>query len=409
MSDDLAQSLRIATGAGDGLRVTVLAEGDTAPVEHEFKYPFVVIGRGEGCDVLLPNPRVSFRHAYLQVIEGRVFCVDLASRNGVTWPDGPRKFGWVAPGVPIQIGPYMLHVVGDEAKDNSLREALADLNPLERYRGQAGPMPKVDLEFRYETANQPTWSVNRLLTLIGRSPMCKLRFETPMVSAVHCGLLLTGQGLWAIDLLGRGGTKVDGQNVRAIPLESGSEVSFGRFQIGVFYEEPVDIAVTDRLTDNAAEAETSMDDLESPFLQDAPVPDTAPAAPRGASAKPEGLEWLGTVFKVEEVADTLIVSPMVDGCGFRYQQLHIEANSLQRKFDEKRYGNLVVDLHNLNYFGSELIGVLIRLARTVSDAKGRAAFCSPSPRMLEVLEGMRLSKLWPIFGSREEAIKHIKG
>src|SRR5579862_4266182 len=105
MSDDLAQSLRIATGAGDGLRVTVLAEGDTAPVEHEFKYPFVVIGRGEGCDVLLPNPRVSFRHAYLQVIEGRVFCVDLASRNGVTWPDGPRKFGWIAPGVPIQIGP----------------------------------------------------------------------------------------------------------------------------------------------------------------------------------------------------------------------------------------------------------------------------------------------------------------
>src|SRR3984957_21138429 len=130
MPDDWAQSLRVATGAGDRFRITVASKGDTAPIEHEFKYPYAVVGRGEGCDIVLPAHQVSFRHAYFQVIEGQVFCVDLASRNGVAWPDGPRKYGWVPPNVPIDIGPYLLRVVCDDAP-KAAQDALADLNPLE--------------------------------------------------------------------------------------------------------------------------------------------------------------------------------------------------------------------------------------------------------------------------------------
>ncbi len=407
MPDDSIQFLRAATGAEEPLRLSV-ARGDGAPSEHEFQYPYVVLGRGEGCDLLLPDSKISFRHAYFQIIEGRVFCVDLASRNGVLWADGPRKYGWVTPGEPIQIGSYIVRVVGDERRDRSLQEALADLNPFERYRGQAGPMPKVDVEFRYEAANQPTWSVNRLLTLLGRSALCKLRFDAPTVSAVHCSLLLTRHGLWAIDLLGRGGTKVDGTNIRAVRLESGNEITVGKFQIGVFYEEPADVPLSDRLTDNAAEAETSMEDLESPYLQDTPIPETAVQIPPDGPPSPGPLDWLGTVFKIERDGPTLVVIPVVDGCGFRYQQLHLEANSLQRKFDTRLFANLAVDLSQLNYFGSELIGVLIRLARSVSNNGGRAAFCGASTRMLEVLEGMRLTKLWPMFNTREEALAHLR-
>jgi anti-anti-sigma factor len=408
MSDELAQQLRAATNAAERFQISVIGEDSVAPVVHEFNYPYVVIGRGEGCDILLQNPRVSFRHAYLQVIEGRVFCVDLASRNGVFWPDGPRKFGWLAPDEPIQIGPYMLRVHGDPARDRTLEETLADLNPLERYRGQAGPMPAVDLEFRYETAGQPTWSVNRLLTLIGRSPVCKLRFDTSKVSGVHCGLLLTHQGLWAIDLKGRGGTRVDGEQIRAYPLETGNEISFGEFQIAVYYDEPADLAAPDRLTDNAAGAETSLSDIESPYLHDAPVPETAVAKPTEGSAAGVA-DWHGSIFKIEPVANTLVVIPIADHCGFRYQQLHIEANHLQRKFETRVFEHLVIDLADLSYFGTELIGVMIRLARAVTNFGGRSAFCSPSPKMLEVLESMRLTKLWPIFPTRAEALQHVQG
>ncbi len=214
-----------------------------------------------------------------------------------------------------------------------------------------------------------------------------------------------------IDLLGRGGTKVDGQNVRAIPLESGNEFTVSAYRIGVFYEEPFDIASADRLTDNAAESETSMDELESPFLQDVPLTSTAPARPPEKPEKapdPAKLDWSGKIFAVDSDGPTLVVIPQVEGSGFRYQQLHIEANSLQRKFEMKQFSHLVVDLGSLNYFGSELIGVLIRLARTVTNGSGHAAMCGPSPKMLEVLDGMRLRKLWPIFASRDEALKHVK-
>ncbi len=408
MPDDLAHSLRAATGAGDRFRISVVGREDTAPIEHEFKYPYAVVGRGEGCDIILPAYQVSFRHAYFQVIEGQVFCVDLASRNGIAWPDGPRKYGWVPPNVPIEIGPYLLRVVCDDAPKAAAQDALADLNPLERYRGELGLMPKVDLEFHYEEANQPTWSVNRLLTLLGRSPLCRLRFDSTSVSGVHCGLLLTRHSLWVIDLLGRGGTKVDGKNVQAVPLESGNEISVAGYKIGIFYEEPADIAAAERLTDNAAESDTSMDELESPFLQDVPLTSTAPARAGDGTQKPDSLEWSGTIFKVEADGPTLVIAPLVEGCGFRYQQLHIEANSLQRKFETKQFTNLVMDLSNMNYFGSELIGVLIRLARTATNGNGRAALCGPSPKMLEVLDGMRLKKLWPIFASRDDALKHVK-
>ena len=91
MADDLSRRLRSATGAGDRFCITVLADGSRPRVAHEFNYPYAIVGRGEGCDIILPDPEISFRHAYLQVIEGRVFCVDLASRNGVRWPDGPAQ------------------------------------------------------------------------------------------------------------------------------------------------------------------------------------------------------------------------------------------------------------------------------------------------------------------------------
>jgi anti-anti-sigma factor len=406
MPDDWAHLLRVATGAGDRFRITVIGKGDSAPVEYEFKYPYAVVGRGEGSDILLPDSKVSFRHAYLQVIEGNVFCVDLASRNGIAWPDGPRHYGWVPPNVPIEIGPYRLQVMTEKAADRKSIDALADLNPLERYRGELGPLPRVDLEFHYESAEQPVWSVNRVLTLLGRSPLCKLRFDSPAVSGVHCGLLLTRQGLWAIDLLGRGGTKVDGENVRAVSLQSGNAISVAAYQIGVFYEEPADLAAAERLTDNAAESDTSMDEIESGFL-DEPVPETAASRPNKQDDVAALLDWRGSVFKVDADGPTLIVIPVVEGSGFRYQQLHVEANALQRKFETRQFANLVVDLSNLNYFGSELIGVLIRLARTVTNVDGRVAICGPSPKMLEVLESMRLTKLWPIFASRDDAMKHV--
>ena len=44
--------------------------------------PFAVIGRDPRADIVLDHTRVSRRHVYLQIVNGRAFWVDLESRSG---------------------------------------------------------------------------------------------------------------------------------------------------------------------------------------------------------------------------------------------------------------------------------------------------------------------------------------
>ena len=63
----------------------VLAEGTVAQ-------PFTLVGRDDACDVTLADPDINPRHAWLQVLGGRVYAVDLGSRTGlgelVRWQNG---------------------------------------------------------------------------------------------------------------------------------------------------------------------------------------------------------------------------------------------------------------------------------------------------------------------------------
>jgi anti-anti-sigma factor len=126
-----------------------------------------------------------------------------------------------------------------------------------------------------------------------------------------------------------------------------------------------------------------------------------------SASKPDGLDWIGSIFQIEGEADTLILIVQAKASGLDPQQLQIESNALKRKFELGLFKNLIVDLGNVHYFGSELIGALIRSARTCTDRRGKVAFCSPSTQMLEVLESMRLNKLWPILPTRAEALASL--
>jgi len=114
------------------------------------------------------------------------------------------------------------------------------------------------------------------------------------------------------------------------------------------------------------------------------------------------------VFKIERDGSTLILIPQDNQSGFRRADLQTESNSVRRIVDEAGTVDLVVDLGQLDFFGSELIGAIIRIARHVCDCGGRAAMCNASEKMRDVLETMNLSKLWPYFATREEALKSFQ-
>ena len=114
------------------------------------------------------------------------------------------------------------------------------------------------------------------------------------------------------------------------------------------------------------------------------------------------------VFDTEKIGNTLIVIPHGDGLGFRYADVQIEANQIRRTIAEPGVKHLVIDLSELDYFGSEVIGVFITMAREATNRGGKAAMCNASEKMRQVLESMKLFKLWPHCDSRNEALEIVE-
>jgi pSer/pThr/pTyr-binding forkhead associated (FHA) protein len=187
-----------------------------------FRQPFVLIGRNPKADLRLNHPQVSPWHAYLQVVAGRVLCMDLQSQTGTHWTNGPQRSGCLGPGQSIQIGPFTISMPeGSDAReaDRVPRAEILDL-----------PHPaSITLEPLAGTKGQSPLHVNRAVTLLGKSLACNVQILDSSVADFHCCLLRTPLGAWLIDLTGGKSTWVNGQPVRWRELEHQDRLQVGQF------------------------------------------------------------------------------------------------------------------------------------------------------------------------------------
>ena len=208
-----------ACGSSEPLRIGVGQRDETLLETRTFRQPFLVIGRRPESDLMLDHWQVSRRHAYLQLIEGQYYCVDLGSRTGTHGGDATERSGWLDRGRAIQIGPY----------------AVRPEWPTQD-RQSFGPLPKVTWELPGRAIGHAVWRMDRHLVLIGRSPACKIRIVESDVSRFHCSLVLTPYGVWVIDLLGQKGLFVNDEPVRCARLEDGDSLRVGRHTLRARYE-----------------------------------------------------------------------------------------------------------------------------------------------------------------------------
>lgn len=113
------------------------------------------------------------------------------------------------------------------------------------------------------------------------------------------------------------------------------------------------------------------------------------------------------IFRTETVEDHLVLIPQSEGASFRYADLQMEGNYVRTMAADKKYRGLIIDLSNMNYFGSEFIGALITIAREKKNRGGKAVVCGAAPQMLEVLQNMSLFKIWPYYPTREDAVSAL--
>lgn len=232
MSDPLFTRFAEACGAAAPLNLRVDLAGGGVLAEGNLDQPFTLVGRDDSCDVTLSDQEINPRHTWLQVLGGRVFAVDLGSRTGMIWPDGGTGSGWLDVGTPVRVGPFRLALRAPPSDE--LAVFTPGYNPLQSDPLVARGRPVVNLDFRNGKRARDRWAVNRLVTLVGRSPECKLHLNAEDIAAYHCGLVLTPGGLWVVDLSGRG-VVVSGERMRVAPLPHGAELWVGRFLIGCHY------------------------------------------------------------------------------------------------------------------------------------------------------------------------------
>jgi pSer/pThr/pTyr-binding forkhead associated (FHA) protein/anti-anti-sigma regulatory factor len=391
------------------LRVAVSMPRHPNPRLVELAQPFAVVGRADEADITLEGDDVSFRHAYLQRLAGRVFCIDLSSKTGTYWGEKRRYSGWLSPRKAVRIGGYSLCVRDDPADGVEPGNGDQTNLPAAQLEG-LGHAGRYVLEFFDDSVPEPIREIKHEIALVGRSSKCHIQVDDESVSRVHCALVPTVEGLLVVDLLGRGGTRVDHKRIRWSYAEAGSVLTIGRYELSVWHRTSAATPGSDTHLGEIATFPAVSADAEAAPSHDATSEATAPLktdqTQHEASPDPVA-DWLGTLFAIEHQGTTLVVIPQINDGMFRYEKLRTEASSLRRKLALPSLRGLVVDLHALGYVGWEAISTVVAFARDM-EASGRpVAFCCPTPQVQQVLTNMGLSRIWRAHPTREAALAAV--
>jgi len=394
------------------LRVAVSTPRRSKPRLVELAQPFAVVGRADEADITLEGDDVSFRHAYLQRLAGRVFCIDLSSKTGTYWGEKRRYSGWLSPRKAVRIGGYSLSVrdnlVDGVEPGNGDRTNL----PAAQVDGLDHAAGRYVLEFFDDSLPEPIREIKHEIALVGRSSKCHIQVDDESVSRVHCALVPTVEGLLVVDLLGRGGTRVDQKRIRWSYVEAGSVLTIGRYDLSVWHRTSAATPGFDtHLGENATFPAACPHTKAAPTTAHDATSEEAALLKTGQTEhdpSPEPVaDWLGTLFAIEHHGTTLVVIPQISDGMFRYEKLRTEASSLRRKLAAPDLRGLVIDLHALGYVGWEAISTVVAFARDM-EASGRSvAFCCPTPQVRQVLTNMGLSRIWRAHPTREAAFAAV--
>jgi anti-sigma B factor antagonist len=106
--------------------------------------------------------------------------------------------------------------------------------------------------------------------------------------------------------------------------------------------------------------------------------------------------------------EVLIVAPLGDCSSLEAATLEAELRDILDRIASSSVTGLIVDLEQAPYFGSTMLGALIKLWRSMTVIQGRLALCNVSPAEQEVLSATRLDSVWSIYPTRTAALAALR-
>ena len=110
------------------------------------------------------------------------------------------------------------------------------------------------------------------------------------------------------------------------------------------------------------------------------------------------------IFPARRRGDTLVVTPAGSLAGYGVGEANREQARLAALLADPQIENLVIDLHHADYFGTEMVGVFVRLQQA---CRGATGLVRVAPGMRKVLEVMRLEDFFSFYRSERQAIRAI--
>jgi pSer/pThr/pTyr-binding forkhead associated (FHA) protein len=202
----------------------VVRSGDLpTPLKLSLDAPRIVIGRGEGCEIRLPDPSVSHRHASVRQRGSDYVVVDEGSTNGTfvgpvrLSPQAPRM---VRSGELVRIGRIWLELiieavpVTDDPQLATREIALSLVSASLAAQGEAAAVKVIVQEGPDRGKELQLVEFDRAY-VVGRGPDLDLTLTDTDASRRHVEVMRRGPSLWIKDLGSKNGALLDGQKLRA--------------------------------------------------------------------------------------------------------------------------------------------------------------------------------------------------
>lgn len=198
----------------------VVRTGDAASLPSiTFDAPRIVIGRGNGCEVLLPDPSISHRHASIRQRGTDYIIVDEGSTNGTfvgpvrLSPHAPRV---VRSGDLVRVGRIWLELRVEQVppsanpQQSTKEMALALIAGALAANGEPAA-PRVRVVEGPDSGRELELAELGRAYVLGRGPRVELMLDDPDASRRHVEVLRKGAQLFVRDLASKNGSKLSDQ------------------------------------------------------------------------------------------------------------------------------------------------------------------------------------------------------
>lgn len=109
-------------------------------------------------------------------------------------------------------------------------------------------------------------------------------------------------------------------------------------------------------------------------------------------------------FSTRETGNALVVTAFTDSSQTRYTDFRHDVNRVVAQVREIRPPRVVINLGQVPLMTSVAIGAIVKIARESRAMGADVCLCNASQNVLEVLETMHLTNLWPHFATIELAV-----